>query len=1709
MRLQHKGGRWRLLPKILMSAFVLTMLGGLVGGGPAVADGENDRITQFINLAKNSMEDNDGKIDMSKLKQSDAQFLGVFMSNFFVPYTTELGYSDGKSEATKNTKAKMKELLGTMGIGDPDNQTMLADYVFEQSRNTTTKDLMWFFSDKGPADVTDADMVPNKNTPNTVYNLQKMVGGKYLLGYGSYEPCNGELLRSQQAIRDCGLSIMSKSSNPWTMGAGSDPDVIYNQGKHFAYLASPDKKKIAFSTDVFMRYTTPSMIAFANSSKLVDPKLGFGTSLFDFSIEDVKNDALESDNLYESSIFSIPVQVDSFGNLISMGPNHQYIMMPGAMNPYTWQAVDDKGDENPKLPVGSALNLMNFPMISSSATGAVVNTCNEAITACTINANIAAELKNAVEIKVPSKDDYPNDDKFDPNKEGNMTGAARIWRGSEEFRMRDVKDAIGGGIPWIGKNGTSTSGQAFRKVLTDFMTNQGGRDASTVMSEPYHEGGGWNTGGVYNQAVDWMTLPYFGDHSYSFPKTSGMGVFTKGAAFDVNGEFGGDDKSAIETMVKDATLPILDTAGKLVGGGEQYESKSSAFINSFKDSKVSGQLVDVTLDATQMQTIYYTYLMAMDWGSESPAAKELNGALGYRISSDNLPSISTANFEFSDEAIEEMQDLGIEQRDEDIRNWTWYLLNPSQGFEYVTSLVTNKTTSFLMNTHADIVGATNAPAVAGSTKYLGFSGYVTMPELTDLPWTDSVMKWYNSNWMYISLGMIIILGFYALTGVITLQKAIGGAVIFAILAMVPANLINYTVNTSNRVTNAIYGEKFTYWALLQNQSYAQAIEAAAGEDNYNDYLRKQMAANSQLNITGIQGGSGQNSKGQNSVVLKWQAPKKMVTLMASEADQKMNQAAEETGSDLLKQGFGGLQDAYSGESYLEGDSVYMYRSYIDLSNFSRFIYRGFKEGKQSVAPSVDTSKWPESLRNSWDTRNSFAKSVTDGYNVGNGASDSVEESTRIMKPLSSKIVADTFGQASKMGDLTQKDYLGIDTRAFNFSIKPFNDGTSLTEGVQKTTKNLDGGPTGPQSADSTAYGNFDPTMGAGYTDKDYAGLAAYGVMSESPFYYFSWNLYDQGMSVNVGDNSENGKGKYKDILLGDDGRSYFYNVKGNDEMKDFADMKSMFTYTIPYMKAGNNVVRQFDQVFGLKYEKGIPTTEGYGDNPEIKNNPEMQQKYWKNLNISRLYSIYSPWVDLMYGTSYSEPETVMYQGEKITISDPIDPGSYPVTRPMVFSKSEQADWGLNDDQLTQVERKIQEVESNSQKKMYGLLNAYNYDDNVLVTAAAMNTTFEFNKAFSESKLFGDNIQLYPQSYELKNFSYDAFLRLILSNSTGDSISGQSATDFYTGIVQKSSMFTAGVLLANDVVSSYAIPAAKVFGLVAVFVTAILMLVASCIRIEEDLVKNLVRSLVLPLLGLLSIFVGMALVVSWFMSSGNTAVTGYDGVSISLGDPVMVLLAMLAINCVVLFALYKLFRYMIGNVMRYGKGIGSSIGAVIKGSGSAVKSLAQGQGLQAARSAAGVTTAVGAGASMGGVDRGDGRISGEAMERMNRGGGGTQPGQIGRNTEGIQRPSAEDPKPKARTFNDDDVSSDSVNSSGRLGQVVNSGQSRVRSDSSQSEDDPFLAEGDRRAAETQKGSRKGYFSGKSESGPETEAGKPTEVAPEAEQPKRKQFDFDGF
>ena len=128
------------------------------------------------------------------------------------------------------------------------------------------------------------------------------------------------------------------------------------------------------------------------------------------------------------------------------------------------------------------------------------------------------------------------------------------------------------------------------------------------------------------------------------------------------------------------------------------------------------------------------------------------------------------------------------------------------------------------------------------------------------------------------------------------------------------------------------------------------------------------------------------------------------------------------------------------------------------------------------------------------------------------------------------------------------------------------------------------------------------------------------------------------------------------------------------------------------------------------------------------------------------------------------------------------------------------------DDLTEVEKKLQAVTEKTYKDLMYLINYYDMDNEVLLTAAAMYATFNFNTEFSETKFLGDSVMLYPQGFELRNFNYDAYMRLALLNATGETIYAKD--DLYERVLDKTHIFTALLMIGCDLIACVGIPMFK-------------------------------------------------------------------------------------------------------------------------------------------------------------------------------------------------------------------------------------------------------------------------------------------------------------
>lgn len=970
----------------------------------------------------------------------------------------------------------------------------------------------------------------------------------------------------------------------------------------------------------------------------------------------------------------------------------------------------------------------------------------------------------------------------------------------------------------------------------------------------------------------------------------------------------------------------------------------------------------------------------------------------YQLNLGNLPDVDVGNV-FNGLEIDNTSQLTLE-----VLSLAKYWMHPKEGKGVITTWVHNKVSAILVSIHEKVMGNNLGNVSTGTSKYLSFSGYVTMPELDDLSWTSAILNKYDSMSVFIVILIFVVLLGYSMIGRIDVFKAVLNTIIFAFCLALPPVLIDGSIAITNKVSDSMYGSKFMYWGLTQHESYISDMNEAADNNDYDSYIntvfKKRVQDTSATNYG-------------SSVRLKWMCPKKDNYIKNIK-----EQVANDTGSKLFGNIVGAMSNkaGITAEEYTDdNNALYLYRSYTDIANYSRYTYLTTAKTTGTELSSLDGDTFG-------DYRNTYVNYVGNKYNEPTSAINGVlaesENNGFNYKPLS--------------GDL------GLRVKLFNSNVQ-INTLANSYSSVDKilNTANLStfmGVPT-------SSFKTLAEIRSTDTPNSQDAALNAYSQLSESPFYYFSWNLYDQGMNAQDNDATEGFKCLVlnesmtnansvsssdtdtetseqvtsettteavteadKVVDVGDktnDG--YFYNMTSNKavmkteawgEMRDYMDMKSLFTVVIPYLKSLNDAVLNYDTAFGLK------TYDGYSYSPEDSSNyteSQDQKLYWQNVCTAQMFNMYTPWVDTMYDCKYAKGEYINYLGHKIYITDPLNPESYikaeveknVSTRPMIFSVSEMKYYGLSEKDLTTVETKILAVEKNAYKELYKLMNYYTFHDSVINSAAAMIETFEFNKEFSQDTLIGNSYVLYPQAYELKNFSYDAFLRLILSQSTGEELmASNSEGSIYERVVENSNLFCGIFLLVNDVICCWLVPLAKFAFLVLVFVLSLVMLLATVIKLEvDDMRKAISQNLILPLSQFLLYTIGHAWLINCFMSEGNTAVTGATQTTITLGDPTLTVILMSIVNGLLVVLFFNIVIKLLRSTVKYVKAVGSDLasmgggvlGGVLAGVGNSVGGFTSGVGNIVG--GVGKGALIGAGAAAAGMAIGAGKLAGKVVDKI--------------------------------------------------------------------------------------------------------------------------------
>jgi len=1434
------------------------------------ASSSNDMRTTLIQLGAGTL---NSSSDTTKLTASDLQILGVYLSNFYVPWSTQVSSASSKTDDDDAMKKNMVNALTTTLSYDEATADSVVGAVFSMMQTSATKLSLCIVNGNS-----NGSNIDNDNA--TYYDLLRLASD-----VGNQDPNN---------VDNASFAPLS-----------------YAGKSYYMYWGDKDAPHIVFSGVAGATNFSPSGYALNSCLQECDLKNGYGDGLLALS-KDSSSGAISNDDakawlasfngnpekLLSTTLYGWSMYVDCFGDLIvDCHTGRQYILVPGCMNPYTWidgspqlSADAVSKTENKDRQAGTSVPVNNlYSMLNSSSIYPPTEKDGTVVNYYTLQNKTASLIS----------------DSFNTNDDGSLL--------MTQYRGSDSTSFDSDSTFFVGLFKDGSAGSLLKDIVKAYENGTGLYSKPSLASRIKFPD-------MYNLAVmyqhNWSAsvTPFYypraltDNESVAKQKTGLMNGNSNYTGPIIDDYIMFDSYNLFTSLAKAGnttakSMPLNPSGIFADKKGTSFQIPSSGFKNSLSAEGGFNLLSSNNITKKYLAGIYSSYVFAFYENSTS-----IDKHVTYSFNKSGLPTFDVSDITFGSTASSEELQL------KELRSLSYYFLHPTAGVSLVNTWFKNKVGGVLLSTHEDIVGDTDTEASTGTTKYTGFSGYVTIPELTDMAWSDFLITSYASFIPMLILFIFIILLGYMIIGAMSFQKVILGTLIFALCAYLPPIFIDATVSASNSISNSIYSQKFTYWALVQHQEYASQLASSIESNDYGAYLTTLFNQQASDNST--------DSSHIGVVTLKWMSPKKSSTTAA------INQEFTTSGvpSYMLPTG---VVSQISGETYLSGNNnLYLYRSYTDIAVNSRYVWDSLGSKNKTRTPISIASSLAKNYQNLANyTSTTKEGGLLTGYSLGfNYASATTDFSSTMTDEEKNKryvylyrntIVNDAVTKIdnTSMNNLATNDFIGIQKSDFDLTLSNIRDG-----------------------------------VGTDQTKQDQLGLYVFGMYSESPYYFFNWNLYDQTSQISDGYNVSNFVSSEISLFLGEE-KSYFYNDSTNPaikdtsaygEMRDYMDMGTLFTVVIPYLKSVNDAVRKWDDIYGFTLYDNIDIYDSSGNIKPCPDNAteEYKYKYWYNRNVAQLANMYTPWVDTMYDCNYAKAEKISVAGEKYTVNDPLDPSSYPgedAGRPMIFSKSEMVYYGLNETQLTTVERKILQVAEGSYKNLLQLVNYYNFSDEVIATAAGVTETFEFNKVFSQTSFIGTSYVLYPQSFELKNFSYDAFLRLILSNTTNENLQSTDGLGIYQTVLNNSSIFTAVFMLILDGIAVWLIPLLREIFLVLISIMSILMILASAIKIEMNVLKTVMKSLVAPLLKFLIISTGLAFMVSLFMSNGYEGVTGATNVSISLGDPVMVILCMIFINIIALVLYWLVCWKTFKNCRKYGTAVGSSIlgmggGAIAKAVG---------------------------------------------------------------------------------------------------------------------------------------------------------------------------------
>lgn len=882
----------------------------------------------------------------------------------------------------------------------------------------------------------------------------------------------------------------------------------------------------------------------------------------------------------------------------------------------------------------------------------------------------------------------------------------------------------------------------------------------------------------------------------------------------------------------------------------------------------------------------YIYLTYLDWyGITNTSLSSMNGN---KNTSNFNPRIFDENSDVAKANIANITNIMTEeQKDREIKDWTYMMLNPTEGREYRSNMIISGISDWIYDNYQKIVyGNASSYYDAGS----GVTSRNSTGFMTISPYSENFMTaWFVNNYAYFS---VILIGlFLVLTIVIgLLKKRKISWFLVSIFAMINMILILPATGEivpllSNNFVQNMFTDKMSYWAISEGVTNAtMEADYVSGNTISSNFMGK-LSAKEQSQVINM-------VKNLNALYLDRSLSIKQ------DISKKITQGDTSTFEDVqqLRSARWMLPMIMRQFTASDGSANYVYvplgDKYDDLSN----MYWYFKPEDAAHVSTVNAKQ----------TEGVNGKPI-EKYNVQNGP-DVTGNRSQYFESYSDR----TIGYDISKSAHKQKSYeTSPDKNVHTFSymlpeIKMLSEpmptyskyesydkwATALATSLQNSSTGSMALLEGQIEKYAGKYSRFDRA-----TVKDVFGFLW---ATENPFHYFYDGIKDSiPMDSSLGSVIGDLQGTYvKNEVTGKEVRKTFMHSNETGYVRDVLDLEEMFHNMIPYM-----------------YSVQI-MAEGYGEVEGAFAEGELIEKYTTYKFQDKSWLFRSNWVTkMMENKDFNKSSGIrLADGTRVKVANMMLPECYEEAgRPMIFSEAQMKLEGLSEADLSLIELKCIKVNKDVSQQWTLMLNyasVKGMTKEVVIRQMALDSLMTFNSEFNPVGVLSGAYSMYPNSIDLRSISFDSVMKMLMLNVTHDT--SYIYGDTMQTLVEDSDIFTSFLLLATAFICAFLIPLARNLVMGLIFFLGFWGIIWSIFRTTKDKAKISCGFII-------SNFAFMAMTFVYYLAfkaimamTATDEVLSLSQIEINTGNPVWCLIFVLIVSLAYCVGIYKMMQFCLRN-----------------------------------------------------------------------------------------------------------------------------------------------------------------------------------------------------